>query len=251
MEDTVYTYDGENVSEKEYIQKLGFAGYEDIFDKILNANKEKQKIEYLYLIQLFDYNCPTCTSGVTKVFVEDIEAFAKTYQNIEKDTDRIERFLKSKAGEIITDYYSDDPSLNIVQRFNVDDLGHTQSWKRDAEISIENGYGWPSEYTFGMLALEIRWIKLQDRYYKLVKPYGRDCYEKADYEVLNQKRDIHVYGNPFWITDGTRLESYVWQVADIFDSEEAMNEDRKQLAERSLSEEQINRVFADIPGDAG
>lgn len=30
-----------------------------------------------------------------------------------------------------------------------------------------------------------------------------------------------------------------------------MYEDRKQLAERSLSEEQINRVFADIPGDAG
>lgn len=249
MEDTVYTYDGEFVTEKEYIQKLGFEGYEEVFDKIINSKKEEHKIEYLYLIQLFDYNCPSCTSGVTKVFVEDIEEFAKTYQSMEKDVNRVERFLKSKAGEIITDYYSDDTSLNIVQKFNVDDLGHTQSWKRDVDISIENGYGWPSEYTFGLLALEICWIKLQGKYYKLVKTYGRDCYIKSDYDV--QKIDIHVFGNPFWINDGTRLESYVWQVADIFDSEEAMNVDRSQLAERSLSEEQINRVFADIPGDAG
>lgn len=210
-----------------------------------------KSLEELYLIQLFDYNCSSCTSGVTKVFVEDIEEFAKRYQSLEKDVSRVERFLKSKAGEIVTDYYSDDPSLNIVQKVRVDDLGHTQSWKRDTEISVENGYGWLSEYIFGFLTLEICWIRLQGKYYKLVKPYGRDCYNKSDYDYQNRKRGIQVYGNPFWITDGTSLESYVWQVADIFDSEEAMNEDKSHSPEQVLSEEQINRVFADLPGEAG
>ncbi len=50
---------------------------------------------------------------------------------------------------------------------------------------------------------------------------------------------------------GTSIESYVWQVAEIFNTEEEMFEERKLLDDRTLSEKQISRVFADIPGDAG
>ena len=100
MYELMYIYDGNVVSKEEYLQKIGFAGYEEIFDKIQKTGEENHKIDYLYLIQLFDYNCPSCTSGVTNVFVEDIEEFAKTYQSIEKDKSRVERFLRSKAGII-------------------------------------------------------------------------------------------------------------------------------------------------------
>lgn len=221
----------------------------------------------LYFIQLFDYNCPNCVSGVTKVFVEDIEEFTRNYQEIEKDSGRVERFLKSKSGEIITDYYSDDPDLNIVQRVSVEDLGYVKYTKREETISVENGYGWPSDYYFGLLVLEVRWIRYKDKFYKLVKPHGFDCAHISPFSLKNPWSCIEVYGNPFWICKGmdekiyssdsvesfkgTSLESYVWQVADIFDTEESMNEDKRLMSEQVLTEEQINRVFADIPGDAG
>lgn len=252
MYELMYIYDGNVVSKEEYLQKIGFAGYEEIFDKIQKTEEENHKIDYLYLIQLFDYNCPSCTSGVTNVFVEDIEEFAKTYQSIEKDKSRVERFLRSKAGEIVTDYYSEDPTLNIVQKVKVEDFGYILYCKRDVTLSIANGYGWPADYFFGMLVLGIHWIKFQGRYYKLAKPYGRDCYEICDYDVANPKRSVFICGNPFWLSDGTNLESYVWQVADIFDTEEEMMEDRKLMSKgTTLSEIQMNRVFADIPGEAG
>ena len=184
-----------------------------------------------------------------------------------KDEDRVERFLRSKSGEVITDYYSNDPSLNIVQRVDADDLGYVLSWKRDITISVENGFGCPSDYFFGLLVYEIRWIRFQSKFYKLVKPHGKDCTVKNPFDERNPWRRIMVYGNPFWITQekekmpnssdnveaykGTSIESYVWQVAAVFDTEEAMNEDRKLFSEWTLSEEQIARVVADIPGDAG
>lgn len=31
--------------------------------------------------------------------------------------------MRSKSGEMVTDYYSDDPELNIVQKFSVEDYG--------------------------------------------------------------------------------------------------------------------------------
>ena len=219
------------------------------------------------MIQLFDNNCPSCVSGVTKVFVEDIEEFSRKYQSIEKDAARIERFMKSKSGEIVTDYYSDDPTLNIVQKVKVDDLGYMMTRKRNTIISVENGYGCPTDYYWGLLVLEIRWLKIGDKYYKLVKPSGKDCSRKLDYDGGTFWRLIEIYGNPFWLTKGmegkpytadtadvykgTCVESYVWQVADIFDTKEALEKDRRLSSERTLSEEQTSRVFADIPGDAG
>lgn len=238
-------------------------GYIDIASEM----SKNHDIEELYMIQLFDYNCPSCVSGVTKVFVEDIDEFSRIYQSLEEDKKRIERFLRSKAGEIVTDYYSDSPSLNIVQKVKVEDLGYSIKCKQDAIISIANGYGWSADYYWGVLILEIRWIKYKNTYYKLVKPRGMDCARKHDRDGKDLWIKIAVYGNPFWICHekgnipysannvcafkGTSIESYVWHIAQAYDSIEEIIEDRKVLWEKVLSEEQISSVFADIPGDAG
>ena len=70
----------------------------------------------MYKITLFDYNCPSCTSGVYEIYCDDIEEFEKEWTKLETDEFRIERFRKSKAGEMVTDYYSDALELNIVQK---------------------------------------------------------------------------------------------------------------------------------------
>lgn len=264
MEEIYYTADGKQVLKAEWLKSVGLDGYEDFLKELQSKVEKDHHIDHLYLIQLFDYNCPSCTSGVTKVFVEDIDEFANHYQRIEKDQKRIERFLKSKDGEIITDYYSDDPKLNIVQKVDVQDMGWMMAWKRDIKLSIPNGYDWESDYFFKLLALEIRFIKYKDNYYKLVKPIARDCCTDSMFDDERPYRKISIYGNPFWIYEekseipralvsleearGITLESYVWQVADIFDTEEELKEDVKKVWP---TEEQINRIFADIPGDAG
>lgn len=266
MEVIFYTNGGKQVSEEKYFQSIGVVDFEDLHKNIQEKRTEKHHIDKLYLIQLFDYNLPSFVSGVTNVFVEDIEQFANYYQSIETDKARVERFLRSKSGEIVTDYYSDDSSLNIVQQVDVQELGCMMIWRQNQSICVENGFGWKSDYWFKMLAMEIRWIKCKDEYYKLVKPVGRDCCYKTDFSAAYSKpwRKVAIMGNPFWIYkeksgipcssdslddyQGISLESYVWQVADVFEIDEEVKADMKT---GWLSEEQMFRVFADIPGDAG
>lgn len=73
----------------------------------------------MYKISLYDYNCPSCTSGVAEFFADNINKFQEEWFKLEDDKDRKKRFLKSLNGEIITDYYSDSPELNIVRRIKM------------------------------------------------------------------------------------------------------------------------------------
>ena len=264
MDVIFFSSDSKQVSEEEYFQSIGLEDYEGLRQDIQEKMNDEHHVEKLYLIQLFDYNLPGFVSGVTKVFVEDIEQFSTRYQGIETDKARVERFLRSKSGEIVTDYYSDDPSLNIVQQVDVQELGYRMIWRRDQIISVENGFGCESDYWFKVLAMEIRWIKDKDTYYKLVKPSGRDCCIQDFSDVTRRWGRVTVMGNPFWIHkeksklpyasdslddyQGISLEAYVWQVADTFETEEEVKADMKM---GWLSKEQISRAFADIPGDAG
>lgn len=205
-------------------------------------------VHSLYMIQLMDYNCPTCCSGVTQVFAEDIEQFAQNYQCAEKNKSRIERFLRSKEGEIVTDYYSDDPALNIVQKLDVHDYGCVKISRQNVELRVLNGYGFEAEYFFEELVCMVRWIRIQDKFYKLVKPAGKKGLNKNFISINDSWVEIIIFGNPFWLSQEEILESYVWQVAEIFEEEEAMRADMKN---EWLTKRQISNVFADLPGEAG
>ncbi len=55
-----------------------------------------------------------------RFFTEDIDEFERNYfsdENVEwgKLEAQKQRYFRSKAGENVTDYYSDDPELNIFQ----------------------------------------------------------------------------------------------------------------------------------------
>ena len=55
----------------------------------------------MYKITLYDRNMPSCTSGVYEIYCDDIDEFEKEWTKLETDKLRIERFRKSKAGEIV------------------------------------------------------------------------------------------------------------------------------------------------------
>lgn len=70
----------------------------------------------MFKITLYDFNCNPICDGVVSFFTERLEDFEEGWMNSEEvEEDRKERYLRSKAGENVTDYYSDSPEFNIVQ----------------------------------------------------------------------------------------------------------------------------------------
>ena len=72
----------------------------------------------LYKIELYDVSHwhPAFVSGTINIFCEDIEDFQMRWFKLEPGEERKEMFLRSKDGEIVIDYYTDDPEHNIVQQ---------------------------------------------------------------------------------------------------------------------------------------
>ena len=72
----------------------------------------------LYKVTLYDFWCHPLADGTESFFTEDIEDFQERWIKCGADKGRVERFLRSKAGELVTDYHEtfNDEELNIVQR---------------------------------------------------------------------------------------------------------------------------------------
>ena len=71
----------------------------------------------MYKVTLFDGNTAPYISNTFSVYCDDIDEFEKNWSGMETDEMRKQRFRRSKQGEMVTDYYSDAPELNIVQNF--------------------------------------------------------------------------------------------------------------------------------------
>ena len=196
----------------------------------------------MYLIQLFDENCVSCCSGVTKVFVDDIEDFSQKYLSEEtKNKDRVDRFLRSKAGEVVTDYYTDSPDLNIVRKVETQEIAAKSYISTDKTITLLNSYYCESIYHFKRLVFPTRYIKYEGKFCKLIKPYAIDCCHRNPFDDEKPWRRIYINGNKFWLykeeketpdrsesTDDYQeisLESFVWHIADVFENEEDMKAD--------------------------
>ena len=70
----------------------------------------------MYKVTLFDGNTAPYISNTFSVYCDDIDEFEKNWSEMETDEMRKQRFRRSKQGEMVTDYYSDAPELNIVQK---------------------------------------------------------------------------------------------------------------------------------------
>lgn len=85
--------------------------------RFLRQNRLKGE-KAMYKITHYDYNCSPICDGTVSFFTEDIEAFQKKWFAMDRLEESLkEKFLRSKGGELVTDWYSsDDPELNIVQQ---------------------------------------------------------------------------------------------------------------------------------------
>ena len=157
----------------------------------------------MFKITLSDSNCSPLCSGTTFWFVEDLEQFEKKWLPLQckYGVKRIERYYRSKFGEIITDYYSDDPELNIVQQVDCEILQEKEFDYTDKEVVVKNAYDWETKFLFDRLKVKLRVQRCGDEYYllgqyfgyggvKVEKMYNRWYDKEVNYSQMG------FYGNP-------------------------------------------------------
>ncbi len=216
----------------------------------------------MYKITLYDCNCPSCASGVAEFYADNINKFQKEWFKLEDDNDRKERFLKSLNGEIVTDYYSDSPELNIVQEDNDAKVLRTQSLHfSNHRFALYNAYHCRSDILVNGAAFSQRYICFQGqniivgRYRlsgvasinELIKGYERQCvYGKTQYHSFVDFDK----GTPLYdISDNTNfkddiIESICYIPIKYFDTYEDMQD-------YDLSYNDITMLMRDILGEAG
>ncbi len=145
----------------------------------------------MYQVQLYNYNCSPIVDGVIRVFTDDLVDFERNWIPLMKGQDdaRVKRYMKSKAGEIVTDYYSDDPKLNIVQEKEFDIIAERTYTEKDVTKNIFNEYGFSSTYHMDSITYHIRYIRnaSDDEYLKLCRYEIKGiCYDdKESYWIGN------------------------------------------------------------------
>lgn len=218
----------------------------------------------MYKITLFDNNLPSFFSGTISIYCDDIDEFEKEWVLLNNCPEEIEKFRRSKAGEIVTDYYSDDESLNIVQQ---DHQANTFFEKRielsKRKVVVHNGFDFPMYVYFDKAYLWVRYVYFQGEYLRLVKYKLFGCYIESpilpgSYRAVpcwgNKilKRTIHSNSeemkNNF---KNDTVESIAYYPLKILDSYEEMKQDYAELEHSFPSEEEIDILLSDIPGDAG
>lgn len=217
----------------------------------------------MYKITLYDCNLPSCVSGVFSIYCDDIEKFEKDWIQLESDKQRIERFRKSKQGEMVTDYYSDSPELNIVQRDATSEVYYEKTVIMTKKvIDVLNGYRWPVTLFIDKCEFKIRYGLVFGRYLRLVKFHLRGTCQDWDGE---EKRDVTCFGNAVLKNMKTfrglsrttepysenTIESIAYHPLGSFDSEEDMLKDYNDTRDNFFTDEELSVLFADIPGEAG
>ncbi len=144
----------------------------------------------LYKIELFDGSHwhPPFVSGTINIFCEDIEDFQTRWFGLEQDEEAKARFLRSKGGEIVTDYYTDDPELNIVQQDFATIYAEKTVILHSVTFYVNEDYCVNTFYA-RRLELWFRWIAFKGKYWRIaaftadgpcVKSFFTDDYYELD-----------------------------------------------------------------------
>ena len=151
----------------------------------------------LYKIELFDASHwhPAFVSGTINIFCEDIEDFQTRWFKLEPEKEMKEMFLRSKDGEIVIDYYTDDSEHNIVQQDLATIYAERTVILHNVSFDVTEFYC-VNRFYARRLELWFRWIAFKGKYWRIaaftadgpcVKSFFTDDYYELDCD-----------GNPFF-----------------------------------------------------
>ena len=158
----------------------------------------------MYKITVYDANNNPICDGVTYWFVEDLDQFETKWLplQVKQGVHTVDRYYRSKHGEIVTDWYSESPELNIVQEDESSVITDNKHFSySDIEIVLHNAYNWETTVGFKTLDVDLVVIKYDNEYYLCGQYKGIGCYCVNEcwnrwYEKETKYSQMHFYGNP-------------------------------------------------------
>ena len=215
----------------------------------------------MYKVTLFDNATPGFCSRVVSYYVDDIEEFQRRWFSLEKSEDKKERFLRSLQGEMVSDFYTNEPELNIVQKDANSKVYEEQTInKEDCYVIAVNGYGCKTKFHVEDMKINIRWIQFQDKYLKIAmfstKGMTALRFENEYYQVLcygnrvlekNFVSTVYCSDSPKEFAEDT-VSSIASAVINTFTTEEDLVKD---IAYATITDKEMERLLKDIVGEAG
>ena len=230
----------------------------------------------MYKITLYDHNCCPISDGTTFWFVEDLKEFEKKWLPLQAPhgVETIERYYRSKFGEIVTDYYSDDANLNIVQKIETEIIEEKIFEYTDKEVELINAYGCDSTVLFNKLKIILRVLKCGDKHYLVGQYCGyggcrvESLYNRW-YDTEVKYSQMHFYGNPIaeyiqrdinWddLEKGDAYKDFYTNDRDFYKHEQIetfvwlpIKEVNPEFKIKELCKEEFAILMRDIVGEAG
>lgn len=220
----------------------------------------------MYKITLSDnVNSGGWYSGVFSCYCDDLDQFEQDWMQLEPNEETRERFRRSKAGEVVTDCYSDDPACNIVQEDQETEIYFKHMIIHNRNVLLHNAYGGETQLHFGGCELDIRYVKFQGEFLRLVKYkltgvcrdslrpeikyisvpcFGNHvlkCHSAVEYHGSDELEDF----------DSDTIECIAYLETGRFESLEALREDYERVWQNCFEEDELDQLFRDIPGEAG
>ena len=230
----------------------------------------------MYKIELYDECCSPIADGTESYFVDDIDDFEEKWIPLvkERNPEKVDRYFKSKGGEIISDYWCDSEELNIYQEDNGARIIDEQDFEEvDFDITLTNVYDWPSNYHIQKLSYNIRKIVFKNKYYLVAKYHIKGIYRYDEYcdrwsDTIYHLVQADYFGNPICILNMAKLygfdkrrpeeEMSVSNKPDNFLNDAidcfvwlpiAYCDENTQI--HRLSENELAIMLRDIPGEGG
>lgn len=231
----------------------------------------------MFKITLYDNNCCPISDVTFSFFVDDLENFEKHWLPLQArhDVETIDRYYRSKHGEVIADYCTEDPTYNIVQEDKNAEICEERSFTyEDYAVKLYNTYRCSTDVEFDNLTIALRKIRYEGKYILVGGYVGKggkrleNRYIKASGETIKYSQ-MEYYGNniaiyfkrkPDWnkmfLADAYRdfytndkdfykdevIETFVWlPIKDV----------TKNYKIKELTEVEISTLLRDIVGEAG
>lgn len=209
--------------------------------------------------------------GVATFYTDDLEEMERNWKP-HANEQQLERYERSKAGEIVTDYYnSTDPELNMVQEDkSAEILFEKEVILKDKLFDLANAYGWLDEVYAAETRIVFRGIRFNGEHF-LIGKYRMNGVCRKSFFMKDEFETVIVRGNPVIncnvqkkttycdTAEGrTRciyqkedfkedsLETYCWVTVGEFSEEALMNGS----IDLEANEIMVN-LMRDIPGEAG
>ena len=226
----------------------------------------------MYKITLCDANCSAICEGIVCFFTEDLDRFENHLASVPlPDEGLLERFRRSRAGEIITDFYSDDPDLNIVQEAETRVLYDKLVTLEDVTFQSTNAYEYTQSYHVSHWDCRFLWIDFGGKGYRVVEYTAQGvCMYDGFFHRLTA---VTCHGNP--VLENTviyrplysyRTPQHEWLRPDYKDFAEnrikticflpsksfsSLDEIESDYLSFEITEEIMDALFADVIGEAG